>query len=315
MNMKSTRSYIVLLILIALAPFVTSCFTGVESTKKITEKDVAKVVKAVPNDNAQLGLKIYRDSLPVWKIGKRFYVCDKQARLIFANSANYNLDTVNFEGKHLQYKGNEVGSILDNRNTINILLADDHNTYVYPTAKTIDEFNSGFTIPFLIDEDMIQSVASQLEGKDVYIKTSIWYNDISQEMIAGRKFIKVRITHVLPGNKVLPIKVEFTASDTGENAFVWMSSQSDVMRNRDFDSLFSLTDVHLHYPTITNDNWNLIVKGDVAVGMTKDECRLALGAPKSVDQRPFYDGVKEYWYYDGGAYLIFDDGLLKSFRK
>ena len=48
--------------------------------------------------------------------------------------------------------------------------------------------------------------------------------------------------------------------------------------------------------------------------MTKEECRLAMGSPKNLTQLPDQSGLREYWYYDGGRYLFFVDGLLKEFR-
>ena len=44
--------------------------------------------------------------------------------------------------------------------------------------------------------------------------------------------------------------------------------------------------------------------------MTKDEVRLSLGSPSSVNQRPSHEGVREYWYYPDGRYLYFEDGVL-----
>ena len=93
-----------------------------------------------------------------------------------------------------------------------------------------------------------------------------------------------------------------------------MTVGTSSISGRDFDSLFSLTDVRLQYPEITAENWTRIVNGEVVEGMTKQECRLSMGSPKSVNQRPDQTGLKEYWYYDGGRYLFFFDGLLKEFR-
>ena len=134
-------------------------------------------------------------------------------------------------------------------------------------------------------------------------------------MLKGRQYIAVRIVDVLPGNKVLPLKVVFEAIDNHERAFVWMSAPGATMRNRDFDSMFSLFNLRLLYPNISDKTWNLIVNGNVAEEMTKEECRLSLGAPQHISPVPDQAGMREYWYYDGGQYLYFVDGLLKSYRK
>ncbi|MGM9835258.1 MAG: hypothetical protein ACI30L_00690 [Muribaculaceae bacterium] len=289
---------------------MSSCFTGVESTKKITDKDVKKVVEVLTQEEVEANtLAIPTDSFACWNRGKQFYVCDNNARLIFAPSAAYNADTLNMKGKILAYDGYHLGSVLDNRNTVNIEFTDGKNKYVYSTDKTIGEIKSGYTIPFLIDMDVVRFVASKLEQRTCYIKTPIWY-DLNEEMTAGRKFVEVRIDSVLPGNKVFPLKVMFTDIEARRKAMLWMTAGGTVLKNRSFDALFSLTDLRKRYPDIESDVWQCIVAGKVKTGMTKDEVRLSLGNPSSINQRPTYEGVREYWYYPDGRYLYFEDGLL-----
>ena len=48
--------------------------------------------------------------------------------------------------------------------------------------------------------------------------------------------------------------------------------------------------------------------------MTRDECRLALGAPPEVLRTPSYGGMREVWSYSDGVFLIFEDGYLTRFR-
>ena len=103
--------------------------------------------------------------------------------------------------------------------------------------------------------------------------------------------------------------------DTREQAMVWISDNVSTMHGRDFDALFSASDPRASYPAITDANWERITRGQVAEGMTKHECQLALGSPKRINERPDQAGMREYWYYDGGAYLYFVDGLLSQFRK
>ena len=289
---------------------MSSCFTGVESTKKITDKDVKKVVEVLTQEEVEANtLAIPTDSFACWNRGKQFYVCDNNARLIFAPSAAYNADTLNMKGKILAYDGYHLGSVLDNRNTVNIEFTDGKNKYVYSTDKTIGEIKSGYTIPFLIDMDVVRFVASKLEQRTCYIKTPIWY-DLNEEMTAGRKFVEVRIDSVLPGNKVFPLKVMFTDIEARRKAMLWMTAGGTVLKNRSFDALFSLTDLRKRYPDIESDVWQCIVAGKVKARMTKDEVRLSLGNPSSINQRPTYEGVREYWYYPDGRYLYFEDGLL-----
>ena len=296
---------------------MASCGTGIEVTEHVTDKDVRKVIGQVDSRQSVVTLEAFTDSLPSWKIGKRFWVADNQVKLLFTPDQGFDLDTVSLAGRVLKYNGYSTGDIYDNRQTVNILFNDAINgrTYLYRTGKTIDEFHPAFSIPMLIDMDMVQHIERQIKGKDFYIRTPIWYDRDNEQMMTGRHFIQVCIDSVLPGNSVMPLRVLFTTIDKGEKAMVWMSDNVSVMHGRDFDAMFVASNPRLSYPTITDANWELITRGQVVVGMTKEECRLSLGTPRHINERPDQAGMREYWYYDGGSYLFFVDGLLSEFRR
>ncbi|MDE6513468.1 MAG: hypothetical protein K2L05_04720, partial [Muribaculaceae bacterium] len=84
---------------------------------------------------------------------------------------------------------------------------------------------------------------------------------------------------------------------------------------RTFANQFSLTNPRKNYPQISDTNWNLISQGRVALDMTREECRLALGAPSQVDREALPNGIFERWIYEDGVYLFFTDGLLTRFRQ
>ncbi len=293
-----------------------SCGTGIEVTEHVTDKDVRKAIGQMENHQRVVTLDSFTDSVPAWRSGKRFWVADNQVRQLFSISNDYNLDTVNLAGHVLEYVGYDTGGLYDNRLTVNLKFRDseDGKTFIYRTGKTIDEFKPGFSIPMLIDLDLVDHIARQVVNKDYYIRTPIWYDRQNGQMTDGRHFIKVHIDSVQPGNAVLPMRLLFTTCDTGEKAMVWMSDNASTMHGRDFDAMFVASDPRLAYPSITDANWGRIINGQVIVGMTKEECRLALGAPMRINQGHDPGGVREYWYYDGGAYLFFVDGLLNNYR-
>lgn len=309
------RKYMVSLLMLLLA---ASCFTGIENSKKITAKDVAKVEqsKGAVKELESRYNTIQVDTFPDWAVGKSFYVVDSNVKRIFAPSKDFDADTLNLENLRLRYLGYTESSVLDNEPKVNIRFTDGRKEYVYPTGKTLDEMkrlNLLLTVPFLVDEDMISGYNELISGKEFYIRTSLWYNKAG-EMIKGRKYVKVRIDSVMSGDKVFPLKVGFTA-ENGEHAYLFMSTKQSSIQNRLFDNLFSQKDIRLNYPLISDANWNHIINGEVALEMTKDECKLALGLPNNIQERPTYDGLQEYWFYTDGTYLMFFDGLLKQFRR
>ena len=299
---------------------VTSCGTGIELTEHVTDKDVQRVMDQVNSRQPAVTLDAYRDSLPAWKPGKRFYVADDRVKEMLAYVSGYDKDTLRLAGHTLVYSSSELDGLYfdgDDRRQLSICF--DYEVtgleLVYRYGKVADTYRSGFSLPMLIDMDMVEHVARQLVDKDFFIRTPIWYDRQSEQMISGRHFIKVHIDSVLPGNAVLPLRVLFTTIDTGERAMVWMNNNTSTMHGRDFDAMFVASDPHLAYPEITDSNWLHITRGEVVEGMTKEECRLSLGSPKRINENPDQRGMREYWYYDGGSYLYFVDGLLKQFRR
>lgn len=318
MRWRSFHNSLPLALCVAVACLLTTaCGTGIELTEHVGEKDVRKAIEHAGANQSRVTLKTYVDSVPAWHQGKLFRVVDNQVRLLFARSQDFDIDTVPLAGHTLSFQGYDTGDIYDNRNTVNLIFKDTDGgkTYVYRTGKTIDEFSSSFSIPMLVDMDMVNHIARQVAGNDYYIRTPIWYDRQSEQMRDGRHFIKVHIDSVLPGNAVMPLRVLFTTVDNNEKAMVWVSDNASTMRGRDFDALFDAVDPHQFYTTISDDNWERITKAQVVEGMTKEECRLSLGTPKHINESADQSGLREYWYYDGGAYLFFVNGLLRQFRK
>lgn len=305
---------------LAIVALMASCGTGIEVTEHVTDKDVKRVITQIDNEGPQATIDAFSDSLPAWGIGKkRFWVADNQVRMLLESDVKSPItDTLSIAGHVLTYAGNEIGSIYDNRETVNIIFKDedaDGKVYRYRTGKTLNEFTSAFSIPMLIDLDMVDHISRQVVGHDYFIRTPIWYDRASGQMMHGRHFIPVHIDSVLPGNAVMPVRILFTTIDTHQSSMVWMSDQYSSMKGRDFDAMFVVNDPHLQYPAISDKNWELITQSLVTEGMTKEECLLALGGPKSTRQIPDQAGMREYWYYDGGSYLYFVDGLLNQFRR
>ncbi len=297
---------------------VTSCFTGIENTKKITDKDVEKVTqeKGFVKTSESRYNNIEVDSFPNWRVGKEFVVVDNSVKRIFVPSSDYDVDTLNLSGKTLKYIGYTEGNVLDNNPNVNLIFTDGKNELVYSTKKTLEVIKHQklmLQVPFLIENDIIEEYSRQLCNKYFFIRTPIWYNELG-DMITGRKYIKVKIEQVYAGNKVFPLRVSFLTEE-GERAYLFMSTKQSPVQNRLFDNIFSETDLRLNYPFISDTVWKHIVNGTVAFDMTKDECRLSLGIPANIQEIPTNDGLQESWYYSDGMYLVFFDGLLKQFRK
>ncbi|MDE7386698.1 MAG: hypothetical protein K2N28_06125 [Muribaculaceae bacterium] len=306
--MKTSHSYI-LLILLFLAPvLLTGCFTGIESTPRITARDVKRQRATVTPEMT------YMDSItgsPVadWQPGKRFVVTP--GKISFALSPIAVADALQ-PGDTLYYAGRRaVPSMTGTDDTLLMLttLAGDTLSYRIATEPAATDTLRSLEIPFLIEGSIIDSADRLLTGNDYYITTPVWFNDADQN-ITGRKLVKVHITGVTGGNGNYPLAVHFT-DDSGMRSKVFMSLGSGARATRNFDTLFSLTDPRRRFKDIKDDVWECITLSTVKKEMTREECRLALGNPREV----VHGHYLERWTYDNGVSLIFDDGYLQQIRR
>lgn len=299
-------------IISTIATLLTGCFTGVEGTKKITDEDVSKV--SGTNNSATLSPvdTLHTQRFADWIPGKRFIVADEQIKLVFRQS-DKGIDLT--AGDTISYSRYDTQNLLGLQDCLVITLQGKKGQPLnYQTNKTLAEINaqSIFSIPFLIDCDMLDKANSYLAGSDYYIKTANWF-DANGNLVSGTKFMKVNIRKVEPGNKVYPMKIVF--SYDSKDWYVYISSLDNNVYGRIFSNIFSINDLRESYPGISDENWMMITQGKVVLGMTKEECRLSLGTPDNIDRIPTYDGLKEIWKYSDGVYLIFEDGLLTKYRK
>lgn len=290
----------------------TSCFTGIESTPKITADDVKRENIPVRAEDSYLA-SVKSQPLSEWTPDKKFYVTDPKFRLILQQEG-MGVDTL--YRKEITYVSNrEVTSIAgDNIVEIQFVSLAGH-PLVYRTSRSgnaIDK-DGHLSIPFLVDMDIVSQVSGLLKGNKYYILTSSWY-DRNMDGFRGRKFVPVKVDNVRPGNGYYSVILDLT-DEKGQPFAMYLSVADDNKSFRGFGSLFSFSNPRDKYPQILDAVWANIINGRVAEDMTRDECRLALGTPASVDRRVGYNSISEIWTYENGIYLIFEDDLLRTFRQ
>ncbi len=314
--MISTRRHILLwpavLGWILICQCLTGCFTGIESTPKITANDVRRHAVTVTEEDKYLA-DIRPQPFAQWSMGKKFYVTDNKISLIFTPEKS---GREQLAGQTLSYAGTEVVTDIKGEQVCELnFISPSGTSYVYrlerPMAKLFSEERTD--IPFTIELSLVDAVRQRLKGNTYYTMTSSWL-DTTATPYTGRKFVPVTVTEVMAGNDIHPITL-LMADEKGHPFMFYLSVGDKNNETRSFARLFSLADPHLRYPTITDEVWQLIVTGRVAADMTRDECRLALGSPDNVDRTPGYNVLREIWTYSNGKYLIFEDGLLRNFRQ
>lgn len=316
---KSILKYTLVFLLPLLQVCLVACNTGIETTKAI-KMSRAERKEVRPGNEELLADSIVSQPLSAWKPGKPFMVADDKVALVL-ESGNDSYGAVRHSLKNhvFRFDGTESRSDAGGETVTLIRFRDGDNIYKYNTGRNADNarhYITGLDIPMMIDLDMVALADSLLKGRRIWIMNQLWY-DGSGNKLNGRKYVPVNITGVRAGDIVFPCIVDFT-DEHGASASVFMNIKAASgigAESRTLPALFSLVDPKDAYPSILPDNWKLIQSGNVALGMTKDECRLALGTPSDVDAGHNWSSTIDVWSYKDGMFLQFEDGLLVNFRR
>lgn len=309
---KASLGFIVFLCAISLS----SCFTGIESTKKI---NLSREDKKLSNPTAEEKFMASIQGLPLkeWEQGKRFIAADDKALLVIVPQEGLtSTPPDNVKGKILVFNGvqskmNPAGIL-----TVVLLFTDGTYLYAYDTGKDFDgamENVMSDQIPMLIDESMVENARNLLVDKKVFTRSPLWYDEEGNR-IDGRKFVEVTILEVQPGDLVFPLNLKIE-DDKGGRAYILMNFGTADNDSRAFQHIFSLTDPKKHYPNIDKETWEYITQGKVKEGMTKEEVKLALGNPKEISSGHDYSQTLDIWQFDNGRLLWFEDGRLVKIRQ
>lgn len=291
-----------------------ACTTGIERTKTIKMSGADKRATLPTAEEEFIGV-LRPTPLADWRIGKQFLVADNKIVLLFDPSLSDIHVGDSIAGEKLTYAGVTHKKAPDGSVICGILFRTPsgrkafYSTGSKPETALRNVRNTD--IPMLTDLDLVARADSLLRGRDIWTRTGLWY-DADSEPTEGRKFAKVHVDSVVAGNAVFPFSVRFTDME-GKSARIPMNiddAKSYVRESRVFQNLFSLTDPRQRYQNISDENWDYICRGLVNAGMTKEECRLAIGNPADVDAGHDWNQTIDMWKYPDGRCLIFEDGLL-----
>lgn len=291
---------------------MTSCFTGIESTPRITADDVRHAGVGVTPEQ-RFGMAISAEKPSDWSVGKQWMVDDNKIAIIFNPPTT---DTLS--GQVLSLVEISSSPTVMGETAVELVFGDSlGHRYSYQPGVTVKDFGTrqSLSIPFAVELSAVEMADSMMRGKTYYIKTPLWRDASGRRAAAGLRHVPVTVAGIAPGTPMHPLRVMFTTAGDSQLHSVLLSYGDSKTANRNFDRVFSFTDPRLEYPDITDAVWNLIIHSKVCEGMNRDECRLALGAPTNLRRGATDAAHIEHWSYDDGTYLIFEDGILTRFRK
>lgn len=313
--MKLSTNILAFFTAAGIAVVASSCFTGVESTPKITADNVRESGVRV-TDEQSFARQIISEPPARWLPGKKWLVADQKIALTFTPASS---PTDSLTGHTLAFVEARTAPTLTGAEAVELVLrSDDNRTFYHRTGVAPQdwELRSGYSLPFAIELSAVELADKLMAGKTFFISTPRWYDKEGRD-VNGQRHVPVTVVGVRPGNHLYPLLVGFTQPMRPEQPvmYVLMTYGSETSATRNFDRLFSFSDPRKDYPSITDETWQKIINSQLAEGMTRDECRLALGTPAAVDRAATPGAMLERWSYENGVYLIFEDGYLTKYRQ
>lgn len=286
------------------------CFTGVESTPRIS---IDKTEKEEGGSTAEdKFFSVIKKQAPgQWTAGKRFTVVDDR----FKRLLSVNTPTADLQGQVITLiSASPVPTVLGD-SVIEVRFASTacDTPLVYRTTLSTKDWGTrtSFAIPFLVETDVIEQASKLLTNRRLWVRTRAgWTNGIR------RRFIPVIIDSVSGGDETYPLIVRFHAEENPDNQGQLFLSDADVRPGdrHSFGTYFSLKDLRGEYHGISDASWQAIVDGKLIAGMTPNEVRLVLGAPKEVRNTNTSSILRQEWLYADGRLLVFENQVLASWN-
>ena len=299
-----------IILLIFLSLFFNGCFSEVESTPKISYDSNSNL-----NSDTTKSLLSNISNIPFkdWEYGKQFYVTDNKANLALYYKNDVNL----LCGSSLTYIGYKEQTSIIGTTSTNIYFITEYNDTISHTINSSHAqlcARNSIDVPFLVQKSLIDDIHNQLYNKQLFILTNSWYS-LDEKHFSGRKFDPISIIKVDIGNAIYPIKIIF--NDKNDNSyFVYTTIGNEFQSARNFEEIFSISNPHEKYPYINNETWGYIKNGLIKSGMTQEECQLSIGLPSHVEiEETNSPNIIKKWVYNNGYILIFENSILKDFKR
>lgn len=296
------------------AAMCSACFTGIESTPKITGDEVRKA-GALPSVEEEFATAIIPQAPALWPNGKRWLIDDSRASIIFDPSSTAPTDSLQGSELVLQNVRRIPGITGKEVLELEFFTRERNGTLLYrPDGFADDILNRpDLSIPFCIELSAVEIADSLMTGREIFVTSPLWVDSAGRAQ-DGLHHIPVVIDSVTPGTWQYPLCVNFHSAEHNRVGRVLMTYGTSTGATRNFDRLFTFSDPRKAYPRIMPETWDKIIHSKIAEGMSRDECRLSLGAPSRIDRGASHSTFLERWTYPDGIYLMFEDGLLVRFR-
>ena len=161
-----------------------------------------------------------------------------------------------------------------------------------------------------------EQLVAQYGNKVVYLKQKSEFNEGNKARTMPRfTQFTIKDIDVESGSNYVTLHLtdKNGRSYTHRITFNRESVIGDVHKSENyFEALYGMGNIKTLYPNISNENWAKIEQGEVSIGMTMTECRLALGDPIRFYKDP-HSGVQD-WIYETRVILSFKGNKLVTIK-
>lgn len=149
-----------------------------------------------------------------------------------------------------------------------------------------------------VNEKTSNNLMNLYGNKSIYLKKTAQCTSAAGEEVSLPRYTHLTIKSIT-SDVNSPFHTLEMANEKGEkftikSTFKSTSAINTILQSDNyFNDLFGIGNLKAKYPSITEEMWQLISRGEVRKGMTKEECKLALGDPIRI-HRVMGD---ETWFY------------------
>ena len=239
--MRKAYSYLVAFVAAVISLAATGCFTGIESTPKITAENVKESGVRV-SDEQKFAEKIVPEAPSTWKIGKKWLVADSKIALVFTPASD---KADSLAGEEISLVEIRTATTLTGEEAIELVLAaPDGRIFFHRTGLSEADWKSkaSYAIPFTVELSAVELADSLLKGNTYYITTPRWYAADGNDF-TGLRHVPVTVQAVRPGNHLYPLLVAFTQPERPLEPvrYILMTYGNEASSTRNFDRLFSFS--------------------------------------------------------------------------
>lgn len=203
---------------------------------------------------------------------------------------------------------------------------------VIPHPKVVED-------KYAYDHKFFLKLQEKKSGDIVYFEYDSWYDfnfpfvvvgffDKQKSKLVGREFVFkdnyfAGSNDIITGNPITIVTgqkwkcLDFTIEETYYSLVMIVQNPLGEKQKVTYDGdltkweqlMFSSTEADNYRKKFGSENFNLILKGEVKIGMTKAMCKLSWGEPESINETITSYKKTEQWVYSNN-YLYFEKGLL-----